>query len=53
MYRHLAQVAGKLGVPLTEEFSLVQSAMLEAIDTYRPALIFLACPNATFLRWKR
>lgn len=48
MYRQLAQVAGMeyVGVPLeTEEFRLDLFAMLEAIETYQPALIFLACPN--------
>jgi histidinol-phosphate aminotransferase len=48
MYRHLAQVAGMqyVGVPLqAADFSLDMSAMLKAIETYQPALIFLACPN--------
>ncbi|MEN8219363.1 MAG: histidinol-phosphate transaminase [Pseudomonadota bacterium] len=48
MYRHLAQVAGMqyVGVPLqAADFSLDLSAMLKAIETYQPALIFLARPN--------
>lgn len=48
MYRHLAQVVGMkyVGVPLEENsFALDMYAMLEAIETYQPALIFLAYPN--------
>jgi histidinol-phosphate aminotransferase len=48
MYRQLAQVAGMqyVGVPLKkEDFRLDMFAMLEAIETHQPALIFLACPN--------
>ncbi|MCK5719207.1 MAG: histidinol-phosphate transaminase [Thiomargarita sp.] len=48
MYRHLAQVVGMpyIGVHLQpDDFSLDIFAMLEAIETYQPALIFLASPN--------
>jgi len=48
MYRQLAQIAGMeyVGVPLeTKDFRLDMFAMLEAIETHQPALIFLACPN--------
>ncbi|EDN71349.1 Histidinol-phosphate aminotransferase [Beggiatoa sp. PS] len=48
MYRQLAQVAGMqyIGVPLEKkDFRLDMFAMLEAIETHQPALIFLACPN--------
>ena len=34
-----------VGVPLRENFSLDMPAMLEAIKTHQPALIFLAYPN--------
>ena len=48
MYRHLAQVVGMkyVGVPLQENsFTLDMYAMLEAIETYQPTLVFLAYPN--------
>ena len=48
MYRHLAQVVGMkyVGVPLQENsFTLDMYAMLEAIETYQPAIVFLAYPN--------
>jgi histidinol-phosphate aminotransferase len=48
MYRHLAQVVGMkyVGVPLQKNsFTLDMYAMLEAIETYQPALVFLAYPN--------
>ncbi len=47
MYRVSAATAGVRyeGVPLRDDFSIDEAAMLEAIDTHRPALIFLACPN--------
>lgn len=48
MYRFLAKACGLeyMGVPLQEShFALDISAMLEAIDRYKPALIFLAYPN--------
>ncbi len=48
MYHHLAQVVGMqyVGIPLQEnDFTLDMYAMLEAIETYQPALIFLAYPN--------
>ncbi len=48
MYRIIAQVVGMqyIGVPLdANEFKLDLPAMLEAIQTHQPALIFLAYPN--------
>ncbi len=48
MYRIIAQVVGMqyIGVPLeADDFKLDMFAMLEAIETYQPALIFLAYPN--------
>jgi len=48
MYRLIAQVVGMqyIGVPLqADNFSLDIFAMLEAIEIYQPALIFLAYPN--------
>ena len=48
MYRMIADFSGLdyVGVPLKEEdFSLDIEALLEAIDEYRPALLFLAYPN--------
>jgi histidinol-phosphate aminotransferase len=48
MYRLIAQVVGMqyIGVPLqADDFKLDTSAMLEAIKTYQPALVFLAYPN--------
>ena len=48
MYRLIAQVIGMqyIGIPLgANDFKLDMFAMLEAIETYQPALIFLAYPN--------
>ncbi len=48
MYRLIAQVVGMqyIGVPLqADNFTLDMFAMLEAIETYQPALVFLAYPN--------
>ncbi len=48
MYKMLAQVCGMkyLGVPLqAHDFTLNIEAMLSAIKTHQPALIFLAYPN--------
>lgn len=48
MYKHIAHMLGMryMGVPLVEgQFNLDMFAMLEAIDTHQPALIFLAYPN--------
>ncbi|MCI5144014.1 MAG: histidinol-phosphate transaminase [Candidatus Electrothrix sp. AR3] len=48
MYSLLAQAIGMeyVGVPLRkDDFSLDLPAMLEAITTYQPALIFIANPN--------
>lgn len=48
MYRFLALACGLeyMGVSLREDsFALDANAMLEAIDWYKPALIFLAYPN--------
>lgn len=47
MYQLIAQYVGidYVSVPLQEDFSLDCQGMLEAIERYRPALIFLAYPN--------
>jgi len=48
MYRLIAQIVGMeyVGVPLNaDNFNLDMFAMLEAIETYQPALVFLAYPN--------
>jgi len=47
MYRQIAIVAGMdfVGVPLSNDFSLDQSAMLDALAKHRPAVTFLAYPN--------
>ena len=48
MYRLIAQVVGMqyIGVPLSaDDFKIDMFAMLEAIDTYQPAIVFLAYPN--------
>lgn len=47
MYRMLSLFAGMryVGVPLGADFSLDLPAMLEAVETHRPAVIFLAYPN--------
>ncbi|KHD09607.1 histidinol-phosphate aminotransferase [Candidatus Thiomargarita nelsonii] len=48
MYRLIAQVVGMqyVGVPLNpNNFSLDRVAMLDAIKTHQPALVFLAYPN--------
>lgn len=48
MYRMLAHIVGMnyIGVPLdATDFSLDIFAILEAIENYQPALIFLAYPN--------
>lgn len=47
MYKMVAAFTGMnyVGIPLTEDFSLNLPAMLEAIEKYQPALIFLAYPN--------
>jgi histidinol-phosphate aminotransferase len=47
MYRQIAIVAGMefVGVPLRDDFSLDQSAMLEALAEHRPAVTFLSYPN--------
>ena len=47
MYKMIASFVGMdyLGVPLNADFSLDMPAMLEAITTQQPALIFLAYPN--------
>jgi len=48
MYRLIAQVVGMqyIGIPLgANDFKLDMFAMLEAIETHQPALIFLAYPN--------
>ncbi|VAW59717.1 Histidinol-phosphate aminotransferase [hydrothermal vent metagenome] len=47
MYNMIATFVGMqyIGVPLKNDFSLDMPAMLEAIKTHQPALIFLAYPN--------
>jgi len=47
MYNMIATFTGLeyLGVPLKDDFSLDMPAMLEAVETHQPALIFLAYPN--------
>ncbi|MCL1886882.1 MAG: histidinol-phosphate transaminase [Betaproteobacteria bacterium] len=47
MYALSAQFAGMefIGVPLKPDFSLDMDAMLEAIRTHRPSILYLAYPN--------
>jgi histidinol-phosphate aminotransferase len=47
MYRQIAVVAGLdfQGVPLRADFTLDAEAMLEAVTTHQPAVVFLAYPN--------
>ncbi len=47
MYEMIATFTGMeyIGVPLKDDFSLDMPAMLDAIKTLQPALIFLAYPN--------
>ncbi|MDO5357145.1 MAG: histidinol-phosphate transaminase [Conchiformibius sp.] len=47
MYRRNAELFGMecIGVPLKADFSLDLPAVLAAVKTHRPALIFLAYPN--------
>lgn len=47
MYRHNAALAGMeyVGVPLNDDFTLNLPAVLAALETHRPALVFLAYPN--------
>lgn len=47
MYRHNAALYGMkyVGVPLNDDFTLNLPAVLAAVKTHRPALIFLAYPN--------
>jgi len=47
MYNMIATFTGLdyLGVPLKDDFSLDMPAMLDAIKTHQPALVFLAYPN--------
>jgi len=47
MYKMISTFVGMdyIGVPLKEDFSLDMPAMLEAIQTQQPAVIFLAYPN--------
>jgi histidinol-phosphate aminotransferase len=47
MYRQLAVVAGLdfQGVPLGADFTLDKDAMIEAVATHQPAVVFLAYPN--------
>ena len=47
MYQMSAQLRGLnfVGVPLTADFELDESAMLAAIEQHRPALTYIAYPN--------
>ena len=47
MYEMIATFTGMkfVGVPLQPDFSLDRPAMLKAIETHKPAVIFLAYPN--------
>jgi len=47
MYKMIATFCGLnyVGVPLTTDFELDEPAMLAAIDSHKPELIFLAQPN--------
>jgi histidinol-phosphate aminotransferase len=47
MYEMIATFVGMkfVGVPLREDFTLDRDAMLEMIEAYEPAVIFLAYPN--------
>jgi histidinol dehydrogenase len=47
MYEMSARLRGLdfVGVPLTREFDLDESAMLAAIESHRPALTYIAYPN--------
>lgn len=47
MYRQIARFLGLeyVGVPLAEDFSLNVQAMLDAIASHQPAVIFIAYPN--------
>ncbi|MHB8729780.1 MAG: histidinol-phosphate transaminase [Sulfuricaulis sp.] len=47
MYEMIATFTGMkfTGVPLAPDFALDMPAMLQAIETHRPAVIFLAYPN--------
>ena len=47
MYAASAQLQGLrfVGVPLTADFELDEAAMLAAIETERPAILYLAYPN--------
>src|SRR3989344_5308009 len=47
MYEMIATFTGMkfVGVPLQPDFSLDMPAMLKAIETHKPAMIFLAYPN--------
>lgn len=47
MYKHDAHAYGLnyVGVPLNDDFSMNLPAVLEAIETHNPALVFVAYPN--------
>lgn len=47
MYRHNAALFGMnyVGVPLNEDFTLNLNALLRAVETHNPALVFIAYPN--------
>ncbi len=47
MYAMSAQLQGLAfhGVPLTADFELDEAAMLDAIETHKPSIVYLAYPN--------
>jgi histidinol-phosphate aminotransferase len=47
MYEMSAKLQGVtfVGVPLTADFELDEAAMLDAVETHRPAIVYLAYPN--------
>ncbi|MBI3546035.1 MAG: histidinol-phosphate transaminase [Gammaproteobacteria bacterium] len=47
MYEMVAKFVGMkfVGVPLTQDFALDMPAMLKAMETHKPAAIFIAYPN--------
>lgn len=47
MFRHIAELVGLryIGLPLKADFSLDEAAIIDAVNTHQPAIIFLACPN--------
>ena len=47
MYEMSAKFAGLefIGVPLNDDFTLDVDALIAAIETHKPALVYLAYPN--------